>query len=300
MGICYPGKYQILATGGAIGDALFFFASGFMLFRGGNLRFDNFMKRRISRIYPTVLIVAIVGAIFFGKNDDIVSIILSGGGWFVSCIMVYYAVIWFVKKYFKERLALVWAATALFILAWFYFFYDRGEIISIYGGYWSKWCIFFIFMLQGAVMGMTPDKYTYNKWVPLKLIACVALWYSFFILQNRLPIIIDIQWLSLLPLLGVTYYLYKLSCASFFNKLYNRKYIGQLIFVLGSLCLECYLLQSFFFTDKLNFLFPMNIPLIMLFILLISYGVNFSATALRNTFKDGHYQWKTYFLRKPE
>lgn len=33
MGECYP-KYQFLATGGAIGDALFFFASGFTLFLG--------------------------------------------------------------------------------------------------------------------------------------------------------------------------------------------------------------------------------------------------------------------------
>ena len=28
------GKYNVLATGGAIGDVLFFFASGFTLFRG--------------------------------------------------------------------------------------------------------------------------------------------------------------------------------------------------------------------------------------------------------------------------
>lgn len=33
MGECYP-KWQFLATGGAIGDALFFFASGFTLFLG--------------------------------------------------------------------------------------------------------------------------------------------------------------------------------------------------------------------------------------------------------------------------
>lgn len=34
MEICY-GKYAILATGGAIGDALFFFCSGFTLLLGG-------------------------------------------------------------------------------------------------------------------------------------------------------------------------------------------------------------------------------------------------------------------------
>lgn len=53
MGDCYP-KYQFLASGGAIGDALFFFASGFTLFLGRTMRFDNWYKRRINRIYPSI------------------------------------------------------------------------------------------------------------------------------------------------------------------------------------------------------------------------------------------------------
>ena len=35
------GKYSLLATGGAIGDVLFFFSSGFTLFLGCVERFDN-------------------------------------------------------------------------------------------------------------------------------------------------------------------------------------------------------------------------------------------------------------------
>lgn len=54
MDILYP-KFGALATGGAIGDALFFFCSGFTLFLGRMGRFDNWYKRRINRIYPTVL-----------------------------------------------------------------------------------------------------------------------------------------------------------------------------------------------------------------------------------------------------
>ena len=60
MNICYP-KYGFLASGGAIGDALFFFASGFTLFLGRHMRFDNWYKRRINRLYPSVLAAAIVG-----------------------------------------------------------------------------------------------------------------------------------------------------------------------------------------------------------------------------------------------
>lgn len=58
MGILY-GKYNELATGGAIGDVLFFFCSGFTLFLSRGVRFDNWYKRRINRIYPTIFAWAI-------------------------------------------------------------------------------------------------------------------------------------------------------------------------------------------------------------------------------------------------
>ena len=45
MGICY-GKYSMLATGGGIGDALFFFVSGFTLFLGNKMNFVDWYKRR--------------------------------------------------------------------------------------------------------------------------------------------------------------------------------------------------------------------------------------------------------------
>ena len=56
------GDYKALATGGAIGDVLFFFASGFTLFLGRMGRFDNWDKRRITRPYPTLFAWAPGGA----------------------------------------------------------------------------------------------------------------------------------------------------------------------------------------------------------------------------------------------
>ena len=61
MGICY-GQYGFLATGGGIGDALFFFCSGFTLFMGRADRFDNWYKRRLSRILPSIISIAMVAA----------------------------------------------------------------------------------------------------------------------------------------------------------------------------------------------------------------------------------------------
>ena len=62
------GKYSALATGGAIGDVLFFFASGFTLFLGVERTFDNYYKRRISRIYPTVFAWAVLGSLLFATR----------------------------------------------------------------------------------------------------------------------------------------------------------------------------------------------------------------------------------------
>lgn len=98
MGICYP-KFEFLSTGGSIGDALFFFASGFTLFMGRNLRFDNWYKRRINRIYPSLLATAILGCAIFGVSDNIIDVLLGERYWFVGCILIYYIVLYPIKCY---------------------------------------------------------------------------------------------------------------------------------------------------------------------------------------------------------
>ena len=87
--LLYPGKLSVLATGGSIGDALFFFCSGFTLFlkpMRGISYFLNWYKKRINRIYPTVFAFAIIGCLFFDSHADIITIIFRSG-WFVTCIM---------------------------------------------------------------------------------------------------------------------------------------------------------------------------------------------------------------------
>lgn len=210
--LCY-GDYSVLATGGAIGDALFFFCSGFMLFRGPTLRFDNFMKRRFARIYPTVFCVAIIATLFFGRSRNIVNIILHGGGWFVSCILLYYPLLWLIKRFMLHRLRAVWAVAVSVVLLWFYFLFDYQGEYCLYGDNYFKWCFFFLFMLQGAVMGMHAERYKYNRWVIPKLLSCICAWYAFFILDVYFPKIANVQYFSIIPLGGGNLlFLYILLC----------------------------------------------------------------------------------------
>ena len=76
MDCMYPIKE--LGTGGAIGDAFFFYCSGFTIFRKDYDNFLEYYKRRINRIYPIVISWAIYKVLLFDYNDNILYTILHG------------------------------------------------------------------------------------------------------------------------------------------------------------------------------------------------------------------------------
>lgn len=50
----YYGKYSMLATGGGMGCALFYFISGYLCQQGRKDRFDLWMKRKLSRLWANL------------------------------------------------------------------------------------------------------------------------------------------------------------------------------------------------------------------------------------------------------
>lgn len=127
------GKYSALATGGAIGDVLFFFCSGFTLFLGKMGRFDNWYKRRINRIYPTVFAWAIMGAFIFGYHNDMKYTLIDGGGWFVTCIMIYYVILYIIRRVMQNKLKWAFMITGIIVIAW-YFIMNPPFGFNMYGG----------------------------------------------------------------------------------------------------------------------------------------------------------------------
>lgn len=126
------GKYSMLATGGAIGDVLFFFCSGYTLFLGRERRFDNYYKRRINRIYPTVIMWALLSSAFFNRHSDMIDIVFNGGGWFVTCIMIYYVILHLIRKFAFNHLKIVLGISLLVSLVW-YLVIDIPDDFNMYG-----------------------------------------------------------------------------------------------------------------------------------------------------------------------
>jgi peptidoglycan/LPS O-acetylase OafA/YrhL len=305
--LLYVDGYQQLATGGAIGDALFFFCSGFTLFLGSAGRFDNWYKRRINRIYPTVFAWAILTAAIFGRGGNIVEVILDGGGWFVSCIMVYYVILYFIRKYFIDKLLYVFGLVAVLCVALYcllvsldVFMLDHSSALLephkwIYQSYFKR-SFFFLAMLLGAMLGVSKREWKYRlSWDFLKLMICIVLWYGILIMAQKIEIVQTLQIVSVVPLLGATFYFYKVCNSDLLAKIYKRKIPGAIIKVVGGLCLEIYLVQYVLFTNKMNGIFPLNLLIMFLIIVVAAYVLRCFARIFSQTFKDADYDWKSVF-----
>lgn len=155
-----------------------------------------------------------------------------------------------------------------------------------------------MFMLQGAIFGYysTQRRLEVNHAGRelLKLIGCVVVFYLFCAFKNS-GLWNWVQVLSLIPLLGVAYYVYRLCNTSIAKKIYNHSVIGWVMKAVGGLCLEVYLVQGSLFTDKLNNIFPLNIFLIFVEILVAAYILRCLARVWAQTFKDADYEWKSVF-----
>lgn len=94
----YP-KWSFLGTGGDIGNALFFYSSGVLLY-GGIFRtqFVPWIKCRLARLLPTLIgwsfIAAVLSATSIGNIDpraiNTYSAMTAQPWWFIRCLMLYY------------------------------------------------------------------------------------------------------------------------------------------------------------------------------------------------------------------
>lgn len=309
-----------LATGGAIGDALFFFCSGYTLFLGRLGRFDTWYKRRIRRIYPSVVGLGLITLLLYHSDMTLGGLLTDGAGWFVSCIMIYYVLLYFVRKYAKGKLRLAYGISTFFVLLWYILFFEPmhtliadNQFLSwmvfcapmdkvwIYQWNYFKWGFFFLFMLMGADLGLKEslaDKTKKRAFVPtfsMLLFSCV-LFYALPLISVKYPIFQKILIVSLIPLAGVCMYFYRLCQTDVALKLYQHKCIGWIIKGVGGLCLEIYLVQPYVRTTALNYLFPLNIVVLFVAIVVVAYLCRSVGRWFQQTFSSGEgYDWEAIF-----
>lgn len=288
--ILYP-VCSWMSTGGYIGDALFFFCSGFTLFRGRGRelgRFDSWYKRRLSRIWPSCMAFALM-SYFFSARPLTVYETLCGVGWFVKYILVVYIVMWCLGKLFINK------------MKWVFFISIAGSLFFCWVYLWTgdsnpnhwKWSFFFPVVILGALVGINEDRI---KTTPLiDVCACFAAFalFTFVIAAGTRMGLRYVQLFGLPLILVFAYYAYKTATVRWIYALPTTSK-GKIICWVGGLCLDFYLIKWTFISDALNSLFPLNLPIMLIYLLFIAYLNRMIGRIIQQTFvsKKEPYDWK--------
>lgn len=68
--------------------------------------------------------------------------------------------------------------------------------------------------------------------------------------------------------------------------------IGFCMRFVSGLCLEAYIVQDVFFTDKMNFLFPLNLLLMFFIVIAVAYLTRSLGRVILQLFQKEYFDWK--------
>lgn len=273
MHISY-GDYAILATGGALGCALFFFLSGYTLNSAKLGSFKSWLQKRVGRLLLPIMVIG------FLEGFTAEYAFLPPGIWFVQCIIVYYIAFYFIKKFFSEHILLFFGICSAAYLTFFLLMWHWDY--PLYGRTCTKCYLFFIFFLGGALWRELQPTINLSQgkriFLFLPALLCISGEMLFRLLYQNHALPSRIGFISPILLFSGVLMLTQ-ACAiwdSIGNDSLAKKAMAPIFATIAALSLESYIgigPVSYTLQTWLAPLFPFNIPLVMLLLLVFSYGL---------------------------
>lgn len=259
-----------LSIGGSIGNVLFFLTSGFLLSSSNTDSFIKYVKKKLVRIYralwPISLILIIVGTINISSMGDMLRTFFFPykSFWFISAILVFYIVFYFIQKYCERRLPLIFLISVVIYFV-FYFTVLDLTMWSVEGAGFFKYIFYFQVMLIGYALKRCKQKYWAYIQKHNKILCGLMVLFLFLYLGTKILIQMTIgfryfQFLVQIMTLffGITCFLFMMGKEEQFQML-KKSLIGKCIVYIGASTLEIYLLNYVFCNYAERFVFPVNI-----------------------------------------
>lgn len=270
------------ATGGSLGNTLFFAISGFCLSNTQNTDFVRWMKNRILRIYPAVWIVTVIEFVFLTPSihsirDCITYFIYPTQFWFVSAIMLFYGLFYIIDKYLAKFVDRIIIANGIFYLFVYIFVVDKNTW-SIEGAGFFKWIFYFEVMLIA---------YSYKKGVlhfsevmpfkaSIRLFIVLVVYFGFKFVISMSSILLKFQFIvHLVSIVFLkTSFEWGFSLESFLKKRKDELWFKGLSRI-GKITLEIYLVQTFLIRAFCGYVFPLNLIVVTISILVCAEALHY-------------------------
>lgn len=270
-----------IATGGSIGNSLFFFVSGYCLYNN-NIKNDflTWIKKRIIRIYPTVIIGTCICLLL--TNEKIKSIskfiatfIYPTKFWFITAMIAFYFVYYFImNSRLKNHLIKVLIFLSVLYMINYILFVDINEF-SIEGPGYFKWIFYFQIMILGTYLKQNHPSKGKNRYTFLALIISLIIYFGFKFLMLKSMLILNLQFILHIITFFIVYLIFKLlfNMESIIKERKNTIWY-KIVNFFANITLEIYVVQMPIIDIFAKLIFPLNFLVTTLLIIILSILVN--------------------------
>lgn len=299
FGSLYKDVSPSLATGGVPGDALFFWASGFALTLGKSTKgsYVYFVKNKLRRLLPTFIVWNIIANVFAFKNISWKDFIIVPEYWFIQCIFCMYLFVYpFLHMGKRTFVSLIAISVVIMLFAMIIAPYpDR----SVYNDITLRYFCYLTPFFFGLYCGIN-DKIIIASRKKYDGVISLLLFISYFILitygkcQENWRYYTEI--FTLIPLNLFIIYTYRyFSGNSITNYIISNKSISFIVKFFSTLTLQIYVVQFYIITARFNELFPFNVLIVFLQILVMAYFLNVFTKLFEQILSKDNWNIKTCF-----
>jgi peptidoglycan/LPS O-acetylase OafA/YrhL len=289
-----PAKFAFFATGGMMGNALFFMLSGWGLLvshLGRRRSFTDWYGRRILRIYPSVWVTVLLLTVPVGIYSGAVTRenVLEQMGkfffppfWFLQALMVYYAILfWILRAFNVRRLAIAATAIVIGYSLYYVFLLDKSTFSIEQTPF--RLIFYLLVALFGLYLGTKAEQIKYagvRDYIGLVAsVTCIYL-HKYLMQRGMLASYQVVQHIATFPTL---YFLAKVARSPLAAFSMHSRYVGPLLTFLSGITLEIFIVNnSIDFIDGSLGGFPLNVCLLLTVNVALALLVYYLAKALRN------------------
>lgn len=267
---------QFFATGGMIGNSLFFMLSVYGLFlsqKKNNRGFKDYMSRRIGRIYPSVWVTLVLAYIpyriitgeFSAENTlQYLGLFFYPPFWFLQAIMFFYVLEFFIIKRHSLINNLLMIGLSLAFYIYYYLNFLDLSTFSI-SGFPFRLIFYLNVVLFGIFVASSSDKQVGTGAGIGDLFLCaiftaVIYLHKYLMVKNLFTNLQIIQHAAVFPLL---FYSMRFARSAAVQKIMDNNNFGAVLRFLSDHTLEIYIAHTCLrpiFVD-FNLVFPLNVVL---------------------------------------
>lgn len=268
----FYGALPSLGTGGAVGNAIFFFTSGYTLFLGNReIGFGRWFLKRLIRVYPSVWIFLIFSNVFLGEKYNFYDFFVTPF-WFVNAIIIFYVLYYAIVKYLPTKIPVIILLLCTPYLLTFFFLNDYSVFLIDYvnNSTCLHWYYYFAIMLYGAYC---TNHFIDTKSTAIDFILAMIIYFSIKSTIKYFDCLLIYQFIIPIGLFPICKYALVLS-RKLEKGLKDKKKVCWSIGQLAKLTLETYIVQFVIIEYYKNLDLPVRLIWVFITVIFVAIILN--------------------------